>query len=146
MRKINGKLLLGLLLGTLVLTGSVFGVHHFQYRRIAAALLWQAGRADEQGQAERQAMYLRRYLEFNPQDDTAKEKLARAWAREEFEGRPKVRARAVRLLDEVLNRDGNRPELRRLTVKLALELYNLKLARGHLEKLLPFDELRRAAR
>ena len=124
MRKINGKLLLGLLLGTLVLTGSVFGVHHFQYQRIAAALLWQAGRADEQGQAERQAMYLRRYLEFNPQDDAAKEKLARTWAREEFEGRPKVRARAVRLLDEVLNRDGNRPELRRLTVKLA---------RGHLE-------------
>ncbi len=146
MRKINGKLLLGLLLGTLVLTGSVFGVHHFQYQRIAAALLWQAGRAEEQGQFERQATYLRRYLEFNPQDDAAKEKLARAWARDEFEGRPKARARAVRLLDEVLNRDGNRQELRRLTVKLALELFNLKLARGHLEKLLPFDELQRAAR
>src|SRR5205085_2818712 len=71
---------------------------------------------------------------------------ARAWAREEFEGRPKVRARAVRLLDEVLNRDGNRPELRRLTVKLALEQYNLKLARGHLEKLLPWEELQRAAK
>ena len=146
MRKINGKLLLGLLLGTLVLTGSVFGVHHFQYQRIAAALLWQAGRAEEQGQTERMATYLQRYLEFNPRDDAAKERLARAWSSEEFEGRPKLRARAVRLLDEVLNRDGNRPELRRLLVKLALEVYNLKLARGHLEKLLPWDELQRAAR
>jgi tetratricopeptide (TPR) repeat protein len=146
MRKINGKLLLGLLLGTLVLTGSVFGVHHFQYQRIAAALLWQAGRAEEQGQAERLALYLQRYLEFNPRDDGAKERLARAWARDEFEGRPKLRGRAVRLLDEVLNRDGERPELRRLAVKLALEVYNLKVARGHLEKLLPWDDLKRAGR
>src|SRR5262249_34125434 len=134
------------LLGTLVLTGSVFGVHHFQYQRIAAALLWQAGRAEEQGQAERLATYLQRYLEFNPRDDAAKERLARAWARDEFEGRPKLRARAVRILDEIVNRDGSRPELRRLAVKLALEVYNLKVARGHLEKLLPWEELQRSPR
>ena len=59
MRKINGKLFLGLLVGTVVLTGAVFAVHHFQYQRIARALLWHAvyaesrpGERDPQRQVE----------------------------------------------------------------------------------------------
>src|SRR5262245_59896980 len=50
MRKINGKLFLTLLIGVVVLTGGVFAVHHFQYQRIARALLFQARRADESNQ------------------------------------------------------------------------------------------------
>ncbi len=144
MRKINGKLFLGLLLGTLTLTGTVFGVHAFQYERIAQALLWQARRAEEQGQVERMTRYLSRYLEFNPRDDGERARLAVAWAGEAFANAPRVRSRAVRLLDEVLTRDSNRPELRRLLVKTALELGgsgNLKLARSHLEKLLPWEKV-----
>src|SRR5690348_6623086 len=112
MRKLNTKLLLGLLLGTLVATGAVFGVHHFQYGRIADSLLWQARRAEEQGQVRRQARYLQRYLEFNPKDLKEKARLAKLWTSEEFADSPRERSRAVRLLDDVLAQDSDQPQLR----------------------------------
>ena len=45
MRKINAKLFLVLLLGGTATVGIAFAVHHFQYRRIATALLWHARQA-----------------------------------------------------------------------------------------------------
>jgi tetratricopeptide (TPR) repeat protein len=141
MRKINAKLLLGLLIGSLVCTGAVFGVHHFQYRRIADSLLWQARRAEEQGQVKRQAKYLQRYLEFNPKDLAEKAHLAQLWAGDAFAGSNRERLKAVNLLDQVLTRGEDRPELRRLLVKVALEMQVLKMARTHLEKLLPWQQL-----
>jgi tetratricopeptide (TPR) repeat protein len=150
MRKINGKLFLGLLVGTAVLAGAVFAIHVVQYQRIAQALLWQARRAEEQGQVERMARYLSRYLEFSPRDDLEKAHLAVVWSGEAFANAPRLRYRAVRLLDDVLAHDASRTDLRRLLVKSALELGThpdiLKLARGHLEKLLPYDQVVRDAR
>jgi tetratricopeptide (TPR) repeat protein len=148
MRKINGKLFLGLLLGAGALAAAIFVVHLFQYQRIAAALLWQARRAEEQGQTERMTRFLSRYLEFNPHDDAEKAHLAAAWAGPGFANAPRLRNRAVRLLDEVLAHDGDRPDLRRLLIETALEVggsANLKLARGHLEKLLPWEQVLQAA-
>jgi tetratricopeptide (TPR) repeat protein len=139
MRKINGKLFLGVLIGTAVAAVALFAVHQFQYQRIAQALLWQAHHAEEQGQIEREARYLSRYLEFNPHDDVQKARLGSLWAGDGFANAPRLRWRAVRLLDEVLAHDSNRPDLRRQLVKTALELGfsdSVKLARGHLEKLL----------
>ncbi len=147
MRKINGKLFLGLLVGAVALAATIVVVHLFQYQHIAQALLWQARRAEEQGQVERMTRYLSRYLEFNPRDDAEKAHLAVAWASDAYANAPRVRNRAVRLLDEVLTRDGNRPDLRRLLVRTALEVggpSNLKLARGHLEKLLPWEQVLKA--
>jgi tetratricopeptide (TPR) repeat protein len=136
MRKINTKLLLGLLLGTLATTGAVFGIHHFQYDRIAESLLWQARRAEDQGQVRRQARYLQRYLEFHPKDLHAKAQLAQLWTSEEFADSPRQRSKAVRLLDDVLAQGDDQPQLRRLLVKTALEVRQYKIARNHLEKLL----------
>ncbi len=142
MRKINAKLLLGLLLATLLCTGAVFGVHHFQYGRIADSLLWQARRAEERGQIRRQARYLQRYLEFNRHDLAEKAHLAQLWTGEEFADAPRERLKAVRLLDDVLAKGDDQPELRRLLVKLALETQQFKMARNHLEKLLTREFLR----
>lgn len=141
MRKLNTKLLLGLLLGCMFATGAVFGVHHFQYDRIAESLLWQARRAEEQGQVRRQARYLQRYLEFNPKDLKEKARLAKLWTSEEFADSPRERGKAARLLDDVLSQGNDQPELRRLLVKAALEVRQYKLARNHLEKLLTRDFL-----
>jgi tetratricopeptide (TPR) repeat protein len=145
MRKINGKLFLALLIGLFVLSGTVFAVHHFQYRRIAEALLWQARRAEEQGQVKRMAQYLARYLDFNPHDLEEKANLAKVWAGEEFAGNVKVRAAALRLLEDVL-RVEDRPELRRLAVKVALEIRQLKQARDHLALLLPWPQMQASIR
>lgn len=141
MRKINAKLLLGLLIGTLVATGAVFGVHHFQYGRIADSLLWQARRAEEQGQVRRQARYLQRYLEFNRKDLAVKAELAKLWAGDTFADSPRERYRAMRLLDDVLTNGEDNAELRRLLVKLALEMQQNKEARDNLQKLLSKDFL-----
>src|SRR6185437_3733917 len=113
MRKINTKLVLGLLIGGMVCTGVVFGVHHFQYGRIADSLLWQARRAEEQGQIKRQAKYLQRYLEFNPKDLNEKTHLAKLWASDTFAGSTRQRLKAVNLLDQVLTSGADEPELRR---------------------------------
>src|SRR3954466_16157008 len=127
-RKINGKFFLGLLIGTAVGVGAVFVAHHFQYRRIAQALLFQARRAEEQGLVERMATYLQRYLEFNPGDHAEKAKLACAWSGDAFAQRPRVRLNGMHLLDEVVAREEGRPELRRLLVQVALDLGHHKLA------------------
>src|SRR6516164_11309479 len=109
MRKINAKVFLGLLLGAVVCTGAVFSVHHFQYRRIADSLLWQARRAEEQGEVRRQAKYLQRYLEFNPRDLKEKTRLARLWTGKEFADSPRERGKAVRLLDDVMAQGRDQP-------------------------------------
>ncbi|MBY0232176.1 MAG: tetratricopeptide repeat protein, partial [Gemmataceae bacterium] len=140
MRKINGKLFLALLLGTVAVGVGVFLLHRFQHGRIGAALLWQARHAEEQGEPAKQARYLQRYLEFNPGDLREKAALAKLWAGDGTSGPPKLRARAVRLLDEVLIAEDD-PELRRLLVKTALGLRDSSAARDHLKKLLKPEDL-----
>jgi Tfp pilus assembly protein PilF len=142
MRKINGKLFLGLLIGFVVLSGGVVAAHYFQYQRIARALLWQARKAEREGQVARMARYLQRYLEFEPHDHEQKANLAKAWTGEAFAGSRKARGGAVRLLDEVLTWKDDE-DLRRLLVKTALELGDYKLARGHLNHLLKREDLQK---
>ncbi|MFO0930463.1 MAG: hypothetical protein U0736_26120, partial [Gemmataceae bacterium] len=140
MRRINGKLFLALLLGSVTLTAGVFLVHYFQYHRIGRALLYQARRAEEQGQPARAARYMARYLEFNPGDLAEKANLARTWAGDAFPPNAKVRLESVRLMDEVLLNEDN-PELRRLLVKTALGVQDYKMARDHLVRLLGWQEV-----
>src|SRR4051794_14168892 len=99
MRKINGKLFFILLLGVTATVATAVGVHYFQYRRIANALLWQARHAEEQGQTSRSAEYLQRYLEFNPRDLDEKANLARAWASDAYSPGSRSHLNAVSLLD-----------------------------------------------
>ncbi len=140
MRKINGKLFLALLIGAVAATAGVAGVHYFQYQRVARALLWQARRAEQEGQMGRMTAYLKRYLEFNPLDNAEKAKLARTWAGDAFVADPRARGKAVRLLDEVLTTEDD-PELRRLLIKTAVGIEDFKMARDHLQHILPWPEM-----
>ncbi len=137
MRKVNVKLLLALVLGSAALTVAVGAAHAFQYGRIAGALRFQAHRAEEQGQPERVARYLSRYLEFQPRDLDAKADLGRVLAGDAFAGSLKARKRAAALLDGVLTTDPDRTELRRLLARVGLEIGQLQTARKQLEALLP---------
>ncbi|MFO0881191.1 MAG: tetratricopeptide repeat protein [Gemmataceae bacterium] len=143
MRKINGKLFLLLLLGGVLSVVGVFAVHAFQYQRIGQALLFQARRADEQGQKARSAQYLQRYLEFNPRDVDERTNLARLWAGDAYPPGSRARGRAIKEMDDLL-RQKDDPELRRLLVKIAVEQMtadSMKLARDHLQRLLPWQEV-----
>src|SRR5262245_21701259 len=139
MRKINGKFFLVLLIGAVVAGGGIAAVHHFQYQRIGDALLYQARKAEEQGQTARQALFLQRYLEFNPLDNARRGELATLWANDPASS-PRRRTEAVRLLDKVVNEEDD-PALRRLLVKTALEIRDFRQANHHLHKLLPWKEL-----
>jgi tetratricopeptide (TPR) repeat protein len=143
-RKINYRLLLWLFSGIVVLTGGLFAVHYFQWQRIARALLWQADRAEEQGQTERMARYLTRYREFVPDDRESAARLGKVLAGETFVANFRARRRAVSLLENVLSGDPNRADLRRVLVKAALEIGQYKTARDHLQALLPEDATARA--
>src|SRR4051812_15080112 len=112
-RKINYKLLLCLMAAAGAVTGGLFAVQWFQSKRIASALLWQANRAEEQGQTDRMARYLERYREFAPQDMAEASRLAKAWAGDSFAGSYRARRNAVLLLETVLRGEPDRSDLRR---------------------------------
>src|SRR5581483_2298617 len=137
MRKFNVKLFLILMAGVVVLGGALYGVHYLQYQRIARALLYQANRAEEQGQVERGAKYLKDYLEFAPHDTAAKKRLGLAWTSEAFVAKPRMRLRGVELLNQVLIKDPNQPELHKAIVRVSLypATPNPKAARDHLQPL-----------
>jgi tetratricopeptide (TPR) repeat protein len=141
MRKINSKLFLLLLVGVLVTTGLVVGIHWLQYGRIGSALLAQAELSVKDENAkdyQRQARFLQRYLEFNPKDTAQKTKLAKLWASDAFPANSKPRKGAVALLESVLLTNPD-PDLRRLLIKttLGLQTPNYLLAKNNLEQRLP---------
>lgn len=145
MRKINGKLFLALVIGLVVLVGGTFAVHHFQYQRIARALLFQARQAEDNKEPAEQAKYLQRYLDFNPRDQEETAHLARLWASDAYAPNSKQRRQSVALMDQVLAYKDD-PELRRLLVKTALALRpaDVRRASEHLQRLLPREELNKA--
>ena len=133
MRKLNLKLFLILVVGAIAAAGSVWGLHTFQYKRIAAALLWQARRAEEVGKVDQMATYLKRYLEFAPQDVEEQVHLGRTLAGDSFATSAAARRQAFFLLNKVLAVDSHRPDVQRLLVKVSLEIGENSTARRNLE-------------
>ncbi len=135
MRKLNLKLFLILVIGVIATAGSVWGLHTFQYKRIAAALLWQARHAEEVGNIDQVARYLVRYLEFAPHDVEEHVHLGRVLAGDSFAASLPARRQAFFVLNNALALDPNRPDVQRLLVKVALEIGENSTARRHLESL-----------
>ena len=135
MRKLNVKLSLILLAVVAAAAGGVWALHTFQYQRIAAALLWQARRAEQDQKFEQMARYLQRYLEFAPHDVEQAAHLGAALAGEHFAGSPPARRQAYYILNNVVNQQPDRLDLQRLLVKTALEIGEWSTAKATLETL-----------
>ena len=135
MRKLNVKLFLILVIGAVAAAGSVWGLHTFQYKRIAAALLWQARRAEEVGKIDQMKRYLERYLEFAPQDVEEQVHLGRVLTGDSYATSLPARRQAFFVLNKVLALDSHRPDVQRLLVKTALEIGEYSTARQNLESL-----------
>src|SRR5260370_41985723 len=135
MRKFNVKLFLILMGIAVVLAAGLFGVAYLQKPRIARALLWQARRQEDQGETRRMAKYLQRYLEFVPNDQAQKAHLGLVWTSDGYEKEPRTRLRGIDLLNQVLAKEPNQPDLRRAVVKTALDasILDTKTARDHLQ-------------
>src|SRR5262249_37415704 len=135
MKTINVKLLLYLLGGTALVGVGLFLVHYFQSGRIADALLWQAGRAEEKGELGGAARYLKRYLEFEPNDIEQHAHLGRVLADPKLAGTRRARESALFVLEQVVARAPDRHDLRRPLVRIAVELAQYDLAQDHLDVL-----------
>ncbi|HVS37194.1 MAG TPA: hypothetical protein VMS17_16650, partial [Gemmataceae bacterium] len=135
MRKLNVKWFLVLVVGAAVAAGSVVALHAFQYQRIAAALLWQARRAEDGGKLDRMRHYLERYLDFAPQDVGETAHLGLALAGDHFAGSLAARRQSFFLLNKVLTHDSGRRDVQRLIVKTGLEIGEFNAARRNLEAL-----------
>jgi tetratricopeptide (TPR) repeat protein len=133
--RLNVKALVILVASAVLLGGTVFGVHYLQAARIADALLWQAQRAEAENRPEQVVRYLSRYLEFVPGDTEQRAVLGRTLASPRMATNWKVKQQALFVLDQALSRDGDREDLRRLLVPIAMELKRMDLAEEHLKKL-----------
>ncbi|HYT87192.1 MAG TPA: tetratricopeptide repeat protein [Gemmataceae bacterium] len=122
------------LLGALVLSGvGVNFLHAFQVQRNAGALRKYADRAEEQGQLDKAADYLKRYLTLVPGDIDARARYGLAL--ETVAKSPRERLSALFVFDDVLRRDPQRTEIRRKAVDLALSLRRFSDAEFHLNTL-----------
>ena len=139
MRRFNTRLFLWLLGTTAGLTGLVFLVHYLQTGRIGRALLWQAHRAEEQGHPEQTARYLSRYLDFVPEDHEERANLGRVLGNLVVAADKKVsyhtRQQALFVLEQVVARDPQRQDMRRLLVRVAMDLDRPEVALEHLNQL-----------
>jgi cellulose synthase operon protein C len=140
MRRFNTRLFLWLLGTTAVLTGVVFLVHYLQTGRIASALLWQAHRAEEQGHPEQTARYLSRYLDFVPDDHEQRAELGRVLGNLVVSGDKgkvsyRTRQQALFVLEQVVARDPQRQDMRRLLARVAMDLGRPEVALEHLNQL-----------
>jgi tetratricopeptide (TPR) repeat protein len=135
MRRVNVKLLLILLGLSVLLTTAVVLAHELQTENISSALLWQAEQAQKQGRLTEAARFLRRYLEFVPDDVEERVHLGRLLADPTLTITNRGRQRARFVIDQVLAREPDRHELRQLLVQLALDSGQTDLAREHLQYL-----------
>src|SRR5262245_26629106 len=139
MRQFNTRLFFALLGSTAALGVGLFAVHWLQTGRIAQALLYQARRAEEQGQTDQAARYLGRYLEFNPSDLPERANLGRALASMVLDDAkpdsPRTREKALFVLEQVVAQDGGQSDLRLRLIKVAMIERRYDLALKHLKEL-----------
>lgn len=135
-RRLNLRLVASLAAVTVVLAGGLFALHRFQSGRIAQALLWQAQRAESDGELARAVTYRERYLEFAPDDADERAALGQILASDKFVGSRKAREQALFNLEQVARRRPDRMDVRRTLVRVTMELRRYDLAREHLNALL----------
>jgi len=136
MKKLNVKLLAWVAALTVLLGVGVVLLHSFQAGRIARALLWQAGHSEDEEQLDVTAKFLARYLELEPGDNEERAHLGRILADPRMATSPRYYQRALFVLEQVVTREPERAESRRLLARMALKLTRYSTAEEHLLVLL----------
>src|SRR5216684_1229473 len=136
MKKLNVKLLVWVAALTVLLGLGVIWLHSFQAGRIARALQWQAGHAEEEEQLDVAAKFLARYLELEPSDNEERAHLGRILADPRLATSQRGCQRALFVLEQVVTREPDRAESRRLLARMAMRLSRYSTAEEHLLVLL----------
>src|SRR5205814_2071084 len=96
------------------------------------ALLWQAQHAEEEGRLELTAKFLARYLELEPGDNERRAQLGHVLADPKMAITPRGRQRALFVLEQVITREPERHDTRRLLARMAMSLGRYATAHEHL--------------
>jgi tetratricopeptide (TPR) repeat protein len=133
-RIVNLKWLAGLL-GIIVVIGvGTHFLHEHQVRQQGETLLRESNRAEEHQQWDRAIDFLQRYVLLEPGDTETLSRLGLL-----LDNHPAThddRLRALSVYQQVLRREPDRNELRRLTARRAIEMGRHVVAREHLDLLL----------
>jgi tetratricopeptide (TPR) repeat protein len=133
-RRLNGKALLILVVVVAaVATGTGFA-HHFQVKRNVAAVAEQARQAEREGDQAAAARYLEQYIFLEPTDADARGRFALLLYRDPAASSKQL-IRAYVTMEDVLRRDGDKPEVRRAAAELAVRYRRFKEAREHVDVL-----------
>ncbi|MBN2474402.1 MAG: tetratricopeptide repeat protein [Pirellulales bacterium] len=121
-RMLNVRLLLGTLIAMAVLGPAAYCWHAYQLGRTSAALLEEAQRREDEGDWQRAAEYLKRYLQMYPDDAEVTVRWAETW--DKSATGPGRKMAAVELFYRALGvaPAEKLPELRRRLAELQIEL------------------------
>lgn len=131
--KINVRFLVFLLVTAAAAAGGWTAVHAYQVHRNSDALLAYAGRAEAAGQVDREARFLALYLEGQPDRVDIRARYGNLLDRQAKS--PQERRRVIGVLEQVLEQDPSRGEVRRRVVQLAIGTGQFDVAARNLDAL-----------
>lgn len=133
MKRLNLKLLIGLLIAAVVLSGGAYGVWRLQMRRNSANFLVWADEHREKGDLDKEAEFLYRYLLYDPQALDVETRYALV-AAEITEKDPRRIMPAINACIKVLRQDETNNEVRQKLGELYVRLGRFSDAVSHLER------------
>jgi predicted Zn-dependent protease len=133
--RVNGKAVI-ILLGTFAaLAVGVHFLHAYQLKRNAREVYAQALVMQEEGRLAEAVDYLDQFLGLAPGDNEALARLGVLL--DELAKTSRARARAFYILEQVLRREADQPDIRRRVIRIALSIGRFSDAEQHLKRLLP---------
>ena len=138
--RLNLRFLACLVAVAVVLGGAWFGIHWWQERRHAAALLIEADAAQSENHPDRSARFLGLYVGLVPDDVEARARYGQTL--DKMAQTPRAKGAVAAVFEQVLQRDPDRQVIRRRLASLDLEAGQFDDALQHLDylqKALPED-------
>jgi len=135
--RVNFALLIGLIVGTLVVSAATFGLHRFQIGRNADTLIATGEKAQEEGDLKTAVQDYSNYLSIQPGDDEIRLKLANLWADvvEQPKFDPEDYGRAISYLEAVVRQMPEQKALQKRLVELYGRLQLVQQALDHLARM-----------
>jgi tetratricopeptide (TPR) repeat protein len=136
--RVNVGLLIGLIVGTIIVSAATYGLWLFQIDRNADALIAAGEEAEQAGDYRTAARELGNYLSIRPTDDKVRIKLANLWAdvTEQPEVQPEDWPRTIATLEDTVRRFPEEKALQRRLVDLYGKIGQSQQSLDHLSLML----------
>ena len=136
--RVNYGLLIGLVVGTLVLSVATFGLWKYQVSRNAGSLIATGEKAQQDGDLRTAVRDFGNYLSIRPGDDSVRVKLANLWLdiTEQPEVLPEDWGRSINYLESVVRNMPEQKAVQKRLVDLYGRIYQFQPALDHLGQMI----------